>query len=77
MTKRRLLMMPLTMLSSGQSETIKRITGKDETKKFLESLGFVVGGNISVISESGGNLIVNVKDTRVAISKVMANRVMV
>ncbi|MCQ4727237.1 ferrous iron transport protein A [Anaerotignum faecicola] len=70
-------MMPLTMLSSGQSETIKRITGKDETKKFLESLGFVVGGNISVISESGGNLIVNVKDTRVAISKVMANRVMV
>lgn len=69
--------MPLTMLSSGQSETIKRITGKDETKKFLESLGFVVGGNISVISESGGNLIVNVKDTRVAISKVMANRVMV
>ena len=70
-------MMPLTMLSSGQSETSKRITGKDETKKFLESLGFVVGGNISVISESGGNLIVNVKDTRVAISKVMANRVMV
>ncbi len=69
--------MPLTMLSSGKSETIKKITGKDETKKFLENLGFVVGGDVSVVSEVSGNLIVNVKGSRVAISKTMANRIIV
>ena len=57
--------------------TIKDIKGKDETRRFLESLGFVVGGNVSVVSEIGGNLIVNVKESRVAISKSMANRIMV
>lgn len=69
--------MPLTMLTNGQESTIKRITGKDEVRAFLNSLGFVEGGKVSVISEIGGNLIVNVKDTRVALSKSMACRIMV
>ncbi len=69
--------MPLTMLTNGQESTIKRITGKDEVRAFLNSLGFVEGGKVSVISEIDGNLIVNVKDTRVALSKSMACRIMV
>ena len=69
--------MPLTMVQSGVQNMIHEIHGKDETKRFLESLGFVVGGNVTVVSELGGNMIVNVKDTRVAISKSMANRIMV
>lgn len=70
-------MMPLTMAESGAAKRIQQINGKDETKRFLESLGFVVGGTVMVISEMGGNMIVNVKDTRVAISKGMANRIVV
>jgi ferrous iron transport protein A len=70
-------MMPLTMAESGAAKRIQQINGKDETKRFLESLGFVVGGTVTVISEMGGNMIVNVKDTRVAISKGMANRIVV
>ncbi len=69
--------MPLTMVSLGEMNSIKAIRGKDETRKFLESLGFVVGGNVTVISELGGNVIVNVKETRVAIDKAMANRIIV
>ena len=69
--------MPLTMLTNGPESTIKRITGKDEVRAFLNSLGFVEGGKVSVISEIDGNLIVNVKDTRVALSKNMACRIMV
>ena len=69
--------MPLTMLTNGQESTIKRITGKDEVRAFLNSLGFVEGGKVSVVSEIGGNLIVNVKDTRVALSRNMACRIMV
>ena len=69
--------MPLTMLTNGQESTIKRITGKDEVRAFLNSLGFVEGGTVSVISEIDGNLIVNVKDPRVALSKNMACRIMV
>jgi ferrous iron transport protein A len=53
------------------------VGGKDETRKFLENLGFVTGGLVTVISETGGNLIVNVKDSRVAIGKDMANKIMV
>ncbi len=56
---------------------IKKIGGKEETKKFLESLGFVAGGMVTVISESGGNLIVNIKDSRIAIGKDMAGKIMV
>ena len=60
-------MLPLTMASQGEPVTIKKIGGKQETKKFLETLGFVVGGTITVVSEINGNMIVNVKDSRVAI----------
>jgi ferrous iron transport protein A len=70
-------MIPLLMASVGNQNIIKEIHGKDETKHFLESLGFVVGGSVTVISEIGGNMIVNVKDTRIAISKSMAGRIMV
>ena len=70
-------MMPLTMLNAGETNTIKRLGGKEETKRFLENLGFVVGGNVTVVSDTGGNLIVNVKDSRVAIASDMANKIMV
>ena len=69
--------MPLSFSTTGSVVTIKDIKGKDGTRRFLESLGFVVGGNVSVVSEIDGNLIVNVKESRVAISKSMANRIMV
>ncbi len=70
-------MLPLTMASQGEPMTIKKIGGKQETKKFLETLGFVVGGTVTVVSEINGNMIVNVKDSRVAIGKDMANKHMV
>jgi len=70
-------MLPLTMASRGEPMTIKKIGGKQETKKFLETLGFVVGGTVTVVSEINGNMIVNVKDSRVAIGKDMANKIMV
>ena len=70
-------MLPLTMARQGEPMTIKKIGGKQETKKFLETLGFVVGGTVTVVSEINGNMIVNVKDSRVAIGKDMANKIMV
>lgn len=70
-------MLPLTMASQGEPMTIKKIGGKQETKKFLETLGFVVGGTVTVVSEINGNMIMNVKDSRVAIGKDMANKIMV
>ena len=70
-------MLQLTMASQGEPMTIKKIGGKQETKKFLETLGFVVGGTVTVVSEINGNMIVNVKDSRVAIGKDMANKIMV
>ena len=69
--------MPLTMATSGEINIVKRIQGRDETKRFLESLGVVEGEKVQVISEISGNLIVNVKDTRIALSKSMANRIMI
>ena len=69
--------MPLTLAASGEINTVKRIQGRDETKRFLASLGFVEGGQVQVISEISGNLIVNIKDTRIALSKSMANRIMI
>ena len=69
--------MPLSMSKTGEINVIKRIGGKEETKRFLESLGFVVGSVVTIISEMGGNLIVNIKDSRVAIGKDMANKIMV
>lgn len=70
-------MMPLTMAKEGERNYIKRIGGKEDTKRFLESLGFVVGGEVIVISANGGNVIVNIKESRVAISSSMANKIMV
>ncbi len=69
--------MPLSMLKEGEPNIIKKVGGKEETRKFLENLGFVTGGIVTVVSEIGGNLIVNVKDSRVAIGKDMANKIMV
>ncbi len=70
-------MMPLTLADTGEENIIKKIGGNPDTKKFLENLGFVVGGTVTVISEIGGNVIVNVKDSRVAVSKEMACKIMV
>lgn len=70
-------MMPLSMVKPGETNTIKKVGEKEETRKFLENLGFVTGGEVTVVSEIEGNLIVNVKDSRVAIGKDMANRIMV
>ena len=69
--------MPLSMAPEGKESVIRKIGGKEETRLFLERLGFVVGAIVTVVSEIQGNLIVNVKDTRVALSKSMANRIMV
>jgi ferrous iron transport protein A len=70
-------MMPLSMMKEGEPSVIKKVGGNDKTKKFLENLGFVSGGEVTVISQISGNLIVNVKDSRVAIGKDMANKIMV
>ena len=70
-------MMPLTLKSPGEDAIIQRIGGKPEVRQHLENLGFVVGGNVSVINTIGGNLIVNVKEARVAISREMAQKIMV
>ncbi|HKM28669.1 MAG TPA: FeoA family protein [Anaerovoracaceae bacterium] len=69
--------MPLTLANIGEDNIIKRIGGKPEVKKHLENLGFVAGGNVTVITTLGGNVIVNVKEARVAISKEMAQKIMV
>lgn len=69
--------MPLTMWPSGKITAIKKIGGKDETKRFLCNLGFVPGEMVTVVSENCGNMIVNVKDTRVALDKDLAKRIMV
>ena len=70
-------MMPLTMVNSGEENEIKRVGGKEETRRFLENLGFVQGAKVTVVSQIGGNVIVNVKESRVAIVKDMANKIMV
>ncbi len=70
-------MIPLTFANAGEKITIKKIKGKDEVRRFLGNLGFVEGGEIIIVSDNGGNLIVNVKNTRVAISREMANKIIV
>ncbi len=70
-------MIPLTMAKTGEQNSIKKVGGKAETRQFLESIGFVTGSVITIVSKISGNLIVNVKDSRVAISKEMANKIMV
>lgn len=70
-------MMPLTLAAIGEENTIRKIGGKPEVKKHLENLGFVVGGNVTIITTLGGNVIVNVKEARVAISEEMARKIMI
>ncbi len=67
--------MPLTMVHTGEAFHIKNVGGKEDTRRFLENLGFVAGGIVTVISEVSGNMIVNIKDSRVAIGKDMANKI--
>ena len=70
-------MMPLMLAGIGEENTIKKIGGSPEIKKHLEDRGFVVGGSVTVVNALGGNVIVNVKESRVAISEEMARRIMV
>lgn len=70
-------MMPLILANPGEQNIIKKVGGNPDTRKFLENLGFVAGGSVTVISEICGNVIVNVKDSRVAVSKEMAQKIMV
>ena len=69
--------MPLTMAREGEVTSIKRVGGKEEVRRHLENMGFVPGTDVTVVSVNNGNVIVNVKESRVAISKEMANRIMV
>ncbi len=69
--------MPLTFAKEGEANSIKKVGGREDTRKFLENLGFVAGAAVTVISAAGGNLIVNIKDSRVAIGKDMASRIIV
>jgi ferrous iron transport protein A len=70
-------MMPLTMAKTGETVTIRKITGKDEVRQHLAELGFVVDTMITVVNEISGNLILQVKDSRIALDKTMANRIMI
>ena len=70
-------MMPLTMAKAGETVTIKKITGKDEIRQHLAELGFVVESEVTVVNEIAGNLIVQVKQSRLALDKTMASRIMV
>ena len=70
-------MMPLTLASVGEKNMIQKIGGSPEVRKHLENLGFVAGGDVTVINTMGGNVIVNVKEARVAISKEMAQKIMI
>lgn len=70
-------MMPLALADVGKENIIKKIGGSPEVKKHLENLGFVVGGSVTVISTLGGNMIVNVKESRVAINNEMARKIMI
>ena len=70
-------MMPLTLAEVGEENIIRKVGGKQEVKAHLENLGFVVGGTVTVVSAIGGNVIVNVKNSRIAVSREMAQRIMV
>ena len=70
-------MMPLTFANRGEENIIKKVGGNPETRKFLENLGFVVGSMVTVVNTIGGNVIVNIKDSRVAVYKDMASKIMI
>ena len=69
--------MPLTMAKTGQTVTIRKITGRDEVRQHLAELGFVVDSDVTVVNEVAGNLILQVKNSRIALDRTMANRVMI
>ena len=70
-------MMPLCLANIGENNVIRKIGGTPEVKKHLENLGFVVGGNVQIVNSLGGNVIVHVKEARVAISEEMARKIMI
>lgn len=70
-------MIPLTMARTGETATIRKISGRDEVRQHLAELGFVVGETVTVVNELGGNMILSVKDSRIALDKTMAMRIMV
>ena len=69
--------MPLTMAGIGETNIIRRVGGNEETRRFLENLGFVTGAEVTVLSAIGGNVIVNIKDSRIAVNADMARHIMV
>ncbi len=69
--------MPITLANTGEENIIKKVGGNPDTRKFLENLGFVAGSAVTVVSEISGNVIVNVKNSRVAVSKEMAQKILV
>ncbi|SJQ74200.1 FeoA family protein [Clostridioides difficile] len=70
-------MMPLILSNTGEEVVIKKISGSDKTRTFLNSIGFVVGTNVKIVSKIDGNLIIDVKDNRVALDKKMASRIII
>lgn len=70
-------MVPLAMAKVGETVTIRKVTGKDDVRQHLAEMGFVVDTDVTVVSELGGSLIIQVKDSRVALDRTMANRIMI
>ncbi len=70
-------MMPLTMARAGETNIIRKVTGRDDVRRHLAELGFVVGEPVTVVSEIGGNMILSVKDSRIALDRGMATRIMI
>ena len=70
-------MMPLSMVSIGDVNVIKKITGRDDVRKHLANLGFVVGEEVTVVNQMGGNLILTIKNSRIALDQTLATRIMV
>jgi len=70
-------MMPLTVTKIGEENSIKKVGGRDETRKFLENLGFIPGSHVTIITKNSGNVIVSIKESRIAISREMAAKIMV
>lgn len=69
--------MPLTMAKKGESNMIRKVGGREETRRFLEKLGFVAGGAVTVVAEAGGSVIVSIRDSRVAIGREMADKIII
>jgi ferrous iron transport protein A len=70
-------MMPLTLARTGETNIIRKVTGRDEVRRHLAELGFVVGASVTVVNEIAGNMILSVKDSRIALDRDMATRIMI